>query len=91
MFPLYNTLICWGNSTLTVAMLRALREHDGMCKDDLPSPKYKRTFVFHDRHGLIQLYSKKDARADERRSLSDVLGSVWTNRVRRTKDDRHSW
>lgn len=53
-------------------MLRTLRDHDGMCKDYIPSAKYKRTFVFHDRNGLIQLHSKKDARADEKGSLWDV-------------------
>lgn len=67
-----------------------------MCKDYIPSAKHKRTFVFHDRNGLIQLHSKKDARADEKGSLWDVTQhhrctSVWTNRVRRTKDDRRSW
>jgi hypothetical protein len=42
-----------------------LRTHGGMCKDDIPSAKHKRIYVFHDRNGLIQLHSKKDAHADE--------------------------
>jgi hypothetical protein len=78
-----------GNSIL----LHTLGKHDSMCKDYVPSAKHKRTSVSHGHNGLLQLDSKKDARAGEKESFGmehsiiNVFGLVWTNRVGRTRDD----